>query len=303
VTIGRPDAAEGAEEPRFDEGDVLEARDVDKTYGVGRREREVVKSCSLRIEPGRFTVMIGPSGVGKSTLIRLLAGFERPTRGQILAGGKPVQGPSRDRQVMFQESALFPWMTTRENVFYGPKARRECTAAAVRAGDGLIHRVGLEAFRSRYPSQLSGGMQRRAELARAIINGPKVMILDEPFRGLDSMTKNLMLEYYAELSAETGRTNFFVTTDVDEAIFLADRLLVMTHIPTRVRAVIDVDLPRPRRAADLARDDAASDLKMHVLSLLYEEAAKSFAAGRTSAADFVDAYRQEVSARGERAPV
>jgi NitT/TauT family transport system ATP-binding protein len=278
----------------------IELQAVGKTYRVGRAAREVVKDCSFRVETGRFTVMIGPSGVGKSTLIQLIAGFEKPSSGAILVDGKPVDGPGRDRQVVFQETALFPWMTTDENVAYGPRARGEYTTETRRLGESLIAKVGLDRFRHRYPSQLSGGMQRRAEVARAMINSPAVMILDEPFRGLDSMTRKLMLEYYAALCEESRRTNFFVTTDVDEAIFLADRLLVMTHIPTRVLAVIDVDLPRPRRLTGLVGDERANELKARVLSLLHEEAAKSFAAGGSAAADFVDAYRLRAAAGSGR---
>jgi NitT/TauT family transport system ATP-binding protein len=278
----------------------IELRDVDKTYGAGPSRREVVKDCSLVIERDKFTVMIGPSGVGKSTLLRLVAGFEKPTRGKILCGGKPVEGPGRDRLVMFQETALFPWMTTGENALYGPKARGECTPAVRSAVDALLERVGLTAFRARYPSQLSGGMQRRAELARALANKPAVMILDEPFRGLDAMTKKLMLEYYATLREESPRTDFFVTTDVDEAIFLADRLIVMSHIPTRVRAVIEVDLPRPRSLTTIMSDDRTNALKMEALSLLHEEAKSSFAAGGRATADFVAAYGRRFSARDSR---
>jgi len=270
----------------------VELIDVEKTYGNGTRSRTVVKQCSLRIEPGRFTVMIGPSGAGKSTLIRLVAGFELPTAGEIRAGGRPVRGPGKDRQVMFQESALFPWMTTAENISYGPKARGELGAEASRLAEALTARMGLERFRRMYPAQLSGGMQRRAELARAMMNEPSVMILDEPFRGLDSMTRRLMLEYYASYSEESRRTNFFVTTDVDEAIFLADRVLVMTHIPTRVRAIVEIDLPRPRRLAALVDDERANALKAELLALLHEEAAKAFAAGCKETADFVEAYRR-----------
>jgi NitT/TauT family transport system ATP-binding protein len=274
----------------------IEVRQVDKRYGAGPLAREVIKDCSFVIERGKFTVMIGPSGVGKSTLIRLIAGFEKPTRGEILVDGKPIVGPGRDRQVMFQEASLFPWMTTGDNVLYGPQARGELTSEARRLAGLLLEKVGLTAFRPRYPSQLSGGMQRRAELARALINQPAVMILDEPFRGLDAMTKKLMLEHYAKLCAESPRTDFFVTTDVDEAIFLADRLLVMTHIPTRVRAVIDVDLPRPRRLTGLVGDDRANALKIRVLSLLHEEAMKSFSAGSRAAAEIVDAHRHHAAA-------
>lgn len=279
----------------------LDVRDVSKSYGDGADAREVVSGCSFRIERGRFTVMIGPSGAGKSTLIRLIAGFERPTKGEIRVDGRAVTGPGRDRQVVFQETALFPWMTTLDNVHYGPSARGELTPQNRARADRLLDKVGLAGFRARYPHQLSGGMKRRAELARALVNDPAIMILDEPFRGLDAMTKRLMLEYYARLSAETGRTNFFVTTDVDEAIFLADRLLVMTHLPTRVRAVIDVDLPRPRRFADLVGDDGANRIKMEVLSLLHEEVMKSFASGSRAAADFIEAYRRRVGGPAEPA--
>ena len=159
----------------------------------------------------------------------------------------------------------------------------------------LLHKVGLKDFRKKYPMQLSGGMQRRAELARAMVNNPSVMILDEPFRGLDAMTKALMWEYYSRLYEENRRTNFFVTTDIDEAIFLGDRLLIMSNIPTRVRAVIDIDLPRPRKQLDLVENDRANEIKMRALSILHEEAMKSFSRGSKAAADFVQAYSRRVT--------
>lgn len=270
---------------------------VARSYGNAEFLMDVVKDCSFTIERGKLTVMIGPSGCGKSTLIRLLAGFERPNDGEISIDGKPVTGPGPDRLVVFQETALFPWMTTYENIMYGPKARGEANAKSRDMAEFLLDKVGLTAFRNKYPLQLSGGMQRRAELARAMINNPSVMILDEPFRGLDAMTKELMWEYYARLFEESRRTNFFVTTDIDEAIFLADRLLIMTNIPTRVRAVLEVDIPRPRRLKDIVENDRANEVKMQALSLLHEEAMKSFAGGSKAAADFVDAYSRRVSKR------
>jgi NitT/TauT family transport system ATP-binding protein len=234
----------------------------------------VVQDCSFTLEPGSFTVLLGPSGAGKSTLIRLIAGFEKPDAGRILLDGQPVQRPGPDRLVVFQETALFPWMTTRANVLFGPQARGE-RAAAARA-DGLLAKVGLEAFGTKYPRQLSGGMQRRAELARALANDPAVMILDDPFRGLDAMTRSLMVEYYAGLFEESRRTTLFVTTDIDEALALADRFLVVSNRPMRVIADIVVDLPRPRRLSDIAADDAANALKERALKLLYGEALRSF---------------------------
>jgi NitT/TauT family transport system ATP-binding protein len=273
----------------------IEVSHVFKSYGDARFRTQVVQDCSFTIERSKLTVMIGPSGCGKSTLIRLLAGFEKPDSGTIALNGVPVAGPARDRLVLFQESALFPWMNTWDNVLYGPRARGEVTRETVEMAEFLLNKVGLAQFRKKYPMQLSGGMQRRAELARAMINNPAVMILDEPFRGLDAMTKVLMWEYYAALFEETRRTNFFVTTDIDEAIFLADRLLIMSNIPTQVRAVIEIDLPRPRTQLDLVENDRANEIKMQALSILHEEAMKSFSRGSKAAADFVEAYSKRVT--------
>jgi NitT/TauT family transport system ATP-binding protein len=284
--------AAGKAAPR---GEVV-LRDVSKSYGPERFATQVVRDCSFVAPAQKFTIVIGPSGVGKSTLVRLIAGFEKQSSGEILIDGCPVTRPARDRLVVFQETALFPWMTTERNILFGPRARGEQSGTSAKRADFLLEKVGLRAFRKHFPSQLSGGMQRRAELARALINNPDVMILDEPFRGLDAMTKKLMLDYYARLSEEQPRTNLFVTTDIDEAIFLADRLLVMSHIPTRVRAVIDVDLPRPRNFTDLFQDNRANAIKMAALSLLHEEAMKGFAGGRRAASDFIEAYRRRVAA-------
>ena len=280
--------------PEIKAGEII-ASHVSMSYGAMQFSKEVVKDCSFTIERGKLTVMIGPSGCGKSTLIRLLAGFEMPTGGTITLNGDPVAGPARDRLVLFQETALFPWMTTYDNILYGPRARGEVTQETLDFAEFLLNKVGLQDFRRKYPTQLSGGMQRRAELARAMINNPEVMILDEPFRGLDAMTKELMWEYYAALYEENRRTNFFVTTDIDEAIFLADRLLIMSNIPTQVRAVLEIDVPRPRKLLDLFENDRSNEIKMQALSILHEEAMKSFSRGSKAAADFVEAYSRRIS--------
>jgi NitT/TauT family transport system ATP-binding protein len=157
---------------------------------------------------------------------------------------------------------------------YGHRALDEVPHEMREFGEALLQKVGLAAFRRKYPSQLSGGMQRRAELARSMINRPNVMILDEPFRGLDAMTKRLMQEYYANLYDEFRRTTFFVTTDIDEAIYLADRILIMTNIPTQVREVIEVNLSRPRQVENITESDEANGIKMQALRLLHEEAMK-----------------------------
>jgi NitT/TauT family transport system ATP-binding protein len=268
---------------------------ISKSYGSGPFAKEVIKDCSFTIESNKLTVMIGPSGCGKSTLIQLIAGFEQPSSGEITMGGKPLRGPGKDRLVLFQESALFPWMTTYDNIMYGPRARGEDNQESRDLANFLLNKVGLEAFRDKYPAQLSGGMQRRAELARAMINKPEIMILDEPFRGLDNMSKELMWEYYAKLYEEDRNTNFFITTDIDEAIFLADRLLIMSNLPTSTRHVIDIDIPRPRKIEDIFSNQRANDIKSEVMTLLHEEAMKSFSGGSKAAADFLDAYSKRVS--------
>lgn len=267
---------------------------VSKSYGAGPFAKEVIKDCSFTIESNKLTVMIGPSGCGKSTIIQLIAGFESPNSGEITMNGVPITGPGKDRLVLFQESALFPWMTTYDNIMYGPRARGEGLEEAAELAEFLLTKVGLEAFRDKYPAQLSGGMQRRAELARAMINKPEIMILDEPFRGLDNMSKELMWEYYAGLYEEDRNTNFFITTDIDEAIFLADRLLIMTNLPTSTRHVIDVDIDRPRTIEDVVNDPRANEIKKEVMTLLHEEAMKSFSGGSKAAADFLDAYSKRV---------
>lgn len=287
----------GAKDPvysREQDASEIVASNIFKSYGAGPFAKEVVHDCSFTIESNKLTVMIGPSGCGKSTLIQLIAGFETPDSGTITMNGSPITGPGKDRLVLFQESALFPWMTTYDNIMYGPRARGEDTKESADLAEFLLTKVGLEAFRDKYPQQLSGGMQRRAELARAMINKPEVMILDEPFRGLDNMSKELMWEYYAALYEEDRNTNFFVTTDIDEAIFLADRLLIMTNLPTSTRAVIEIDIPRPRKIEDVADSARANDIKKEVMTLLHEEAMKSFSGGSKAAADFLDAYSKRV---------
>jgi NitT/TauT family transport system ATP-binding protein len=270
----------------------MDARGVSKRYGTAPATKEVLKDCSFLLEKSRLTVLIGPSGCGKSTLINVLAGYEKPDEGAVFIDGRPVTGPGPDRLVVFQETALFPWMTTFENVSYGPMVRKEMTAGELRETVmKLLELVGLEDFRDKYPTQLSGGMQRRAELVRAMINRPKVMFMDEPFRGLDAMTRSLMQEYYVRLFEEHRGTNLFVTSELEEAIFLADRLILLTNTPCTVKKVLEVNLPRPREFTMMTGREYL-EIKREALELLHEEAMKSFAAGAVNAADFLEAYSQ-----------
>jgi NitT/TauT family transport system ATP-binding protein len=275
----------------------VECRDVTRMFGEEWARQLVVDGASFLVEAGKLNVMVGPSGCGKSTLINLIAGYEEPTRGEILIDGQRVQGPGRDRLVVFQETALFPWMTSLENVRFGPQVRGINPKESRQEARRLLEKVGLRGFEDKYPSQLSGGMQRRCELARALINQPKIMLMDEPFRGLDAMTRELMQEYLLRLFEETQLTILFVTTELEEAIFLADRLFIMSAKPTSVKMVLDVDLPRPRDFHVLTSERYA-ELKQVALEALYEEAVKAFAKGSKAAYDLVEAFGKRVGTGG-----
>lgn len=251
----------------------------------------LVDDCTLVAERNRFTAMVGPSGCGKTTLMNLIAGYAQPSSGTIHLDGSEVKGPGWERLMVFQETALFPWMTTLENVVYGPMVRGEMPIADIRKeASALLERFGLGEFQNRYPHELSGGMQRRGELARALINNPRVLLMDEPFRGLDAMTRQLMQEYLVRLFEETRTTTLFVTSEIDEAIFLADRLIILTNAPARAASVLEVDLPRPRSFAMLSSPTYAS-LKRSALELLYAEALAAFSTAGT-AADLKEAFER-----------
>ena len=250
---------------------------VSKSYGEEWAADEVLQNISVEFPAGELTVIVGPSGCGKSTLVNLLAGFEKPDSGEVMVNGKPITGPAQDRMVVFQETALIPWQTTMENVVFGPKMRGEKKGEQLeKEAKELLIKVGLGEFMQKYPIQLSGGMQRRAELARALINEPTVMIMDEPFRGLDAMSRSLMQEFFLELFEENQKTNIFVTSEIDEAIFLADNLVILSNKPTSVQTVIKIDLPRPRDYKMLTSAKAFKYRK-EAMELLHGEAMKSFA--------------------------
>ena len=249
---------------------------VEKWFG----DVQVIKGIDLDILDGEFVIFVGPSGCGKSTLVNLLAGFEKPDAGQVVVDGQQVTGPAKDRMVVFQETALIPWQTTIENVTFGPKMRGEKSGASLtREAEDLLIKVGLGEFMHKYPIQLSGGMQRRAELARALINEPTVMIMDEPFRGLDAMSRSLMQEFFLTLFEENQKTNIFVTSEIDEAIFLADNLVILSNKPTTVQTVMKIDLPRPRNYKMLTTAKAFKYRKQ-AMELLHGEAMKSFAVAK-----------------------
>lgn len=233
----------------------------------------VLENCSFAIDPGKLTVLMGMSGCGKSTLAYLLAGYISPDQGTLTIDGAPITGPGPDRITVFQETALWPWMTVMDNVTFGPMALKSLPEAQARSkAEALLIKFGLIDFRDKYPGQLSGGMKRRAELAQALINSPRIMILDEPFRGLDVMTRELMQEYYMGLFEETRLTTLFITSELEEAIFLADRLLVMGGTPSRVVKTVEVDLPHPR-TFEVLTGERYLEIKKELMEELYRDEA------------------------------
>jgi NitT/TauT family transport system ATP-binding protein len=229
----------------------------------------VLEDCTFDIEPGKLTVLMGISGCGKSTIAHMLAGYVRPDAGTLTIDGRPILDAGSDRIMVFQETALWDWMTVLENVVFGPTASSSMSEAEVKAKAlALLERFGVLDFKDKYPGQLSGGMKRRVELAQALINNPALTILDEPFRGLDVMTRELMQEYYLKLFEETRLTTLFITSELEEAIFLADRVLVMAGAPARIVKIVEVDLPYPRRS-DVLTSERYLTIKRDLMETLY----------------------------------
>jgi ABC-type nitrate/sulfonate/bicarbonate transport system ATPase subunit len=193
----------------------------------------------LAVEDNDFIAILGPSGCGKSTLLRIVAGLDAPSSGRVMLDGEPVSRPGPDRGMVFQSYTLFPWLTVRQNILFGGRA----TPAIA---DRLIARVGLRGFERHFPKMLSGGMQQRTALARALANDPKILLLDEPFGALDNQTRALMQELLLGIWEADRKTVLFVTHDIDEAIFMANRVAVMSARPGRIKATLAIDLPRPR---------------------------------------------------------
>jgi len=229
---------------------------------------------SFELEAGALTVLMGPSGCGKTTLACMLAGYIAPDSGTLAIEGRPITEAGPDRIMVFQETALWHWMTVLDNVMFGPRASGTMSAAQARAKAlELLAKFGLSDFRDRYPGQLSGGMRRRVELAQAMIDNPKLMILDEPFRGLDVMTRGLMQEYYLKLLAESRMTEsrittLFITSELEEALVVGERVLIMGGTPARIEHSIELDLPYPR-TPQVAASDRYLEIKKRLMAALY----------------------------------
>lgn len=238
-------------------------------------KRAAVQDAQLDIRSGEFVCLLGPSGCGKSTLLNAMAGFVSPTRGELTIDGKGVDAPSPDRGMVFQQHSLFPWKTVRDNVAFGPLMAGASRNEACSVARTFLSLVGLAAFEDAYPGTLSGGMQQRVGIARALANYPSVLLMDEPFGALDAQTRIMMQENLLEIWREFRNTVVFVTHDIDEAVFLSDRIVVMSASPGRIIADIKVTLPRPREQS-LLTSAAFMDYKRQCLDLIRQETLRAF---------------------------
>ena len=244
------------------------------SFDTAQGSMTAVEDVSLTVNPGEFVSIIGPSGCGKSTLLNALAGFLKPSSGTVRVDGELIQGPSADRGMIFQQYSLFPWQTVRENVEFGLKMKgigRKQRQAAARTLLGL---AGLSQFENHYPDRLSGGMKQRVGIVRALATGPRILLLDEPFGALDAQTRLIMQQILTNMWQRLKTSVLFVTHDIDEAIFLSDRIYVMTARPGRVKAEIAVPLARPREP-DITVSPAFLDLRRQLMGLIREESLKA----------------------------
>ncbi|WP_049893413.1 ABC transporter ATP-binding protein [Halogranum rubrum] len=221
-----------------------------KRYESDRQTVQALQDVNFAVDDGEFVCIVGPSGCGKTTLFRLIAGLEEPTTGAVRLDGTPVEGPGTDRGMVFQEYGLFPWRTVRENVSFGLEEQGVEKAERGRRTSEMLELVGLDEFADAYPRELSGGMKQRVGIARALAVDPELLLMDEPFGAVDAQTRDMLHEELLSIWSETEKTVLFVTHDVEEAVTLSDRVVVMAADPGRVREVVDVDLARPRERTD-----------------------------------------------------
>ena len=244
-------------------GAALDIERVSHAFDIDGAELLVLDDVSLTVEPGEFVALLGPSGCGKSTLLRLVAGLDQPRSGVLREDGIPIKAPHPSRVVVFQDPTLFPWRSVWDNVALGLEAQGILKSQRQRV-DAALDLVGLSAFRNAYPHQLSGGMAQRVALARALVNDPKVLVLDEPLGKLDSLTRITMQAEIVSLWQRKGFTTLLVTHDAEEALFLANRVVVLSDRPARIKADIAVERPYPRHRGD----PYLVDLRKQILGLL-----------------------------------
>jgi ABC-type nitrate/sulfonate/bicarbonate transport system ATPase subunit len=225
---------------------ILAVRGVERRFASATGSTLALQATDLAVAENDFITILGPSGCGKSTLLRIVAGLDHPTAGEVLLDGRRVDGPGADRGMVFQSYTLFPWLTVRENVCFGLAERGLPRAQQLEAADAFIGKVGLRGFEHHYPKQLSGGMQQRTAIARALANGPRMLLMDEPFGALDHQTRELMQELLLGIWEAERKTVLFVTHDIDEAVFMGSRVVVMSARPGRIKLDRVVELAHPR---------------------------------------------------------
>lgn len=249
----------------------MQMNDVCVSFGG----KQILENISLTIADGSFSCICGPSGCGKTTIMSVLAGYHMPDSGACTFNGLPITGPSPDRLAVFQENTLFQWMTLWDNALFGPRIQGKDMETASEKARELIRLTGLEGFEGKYPNQLSGGMQRRAELIRALINKPQILLMDEPFRGLDAMTRGMMQEYFLNVFETTGTTMLLITSELDEAVFMSDTVYLLSTMPTTIKHTIRVSLPRPRTLAHQTSQEFA-DIQAEAYGIIEMEALRAF---------------------------
>lgn len=249
-----------------------------KIFGSGPASQVLaLDDVSIEIPAGQFLCVIGPSGCGKTTLLHAIAGFEKPTRGEAKLDGRAISGPGPDRIVIFQDYGLFPWLTVAQNVEFGLRAKGLDAARRAEIVRHYLNLVRLEGFEGRYPHEISGGMKQRVSIARALAPEPAVVLMDEPFAALDSLTRDVLQEEILRIWSVTRQTFVLITHNIDEAIFLGDRVMVMTARPGRIKAVVDVDIARPRDPAMRTHDPRFLAIKDELSAHLRAEVAQAAA--------------------------
>ena len=247
----------------------LDVREVSKTFtSPDGATVTALERVSLAARPAEIVTLVGPSGCGKSTLLRMVAGFDFPTAGRLSMGGTEIAKPAEDRGIVFQQPQLYPWLTVFDNVAFGPRMRGVPRTQYTPAADRYIRSVGLAGFEKNYPYQLSGGMKQRVQIARVLINEPRVLLMDEPFAALDYQNRLVMQRLLLDLAGQYRPTVLFITHDVEEAIFLSDTVYVMSARPGRIVETIPVGLPRPRDYEEVSGSGEFVRTKLHILRLL-----------------------------------
>jgi len=248
----------------------VQAKDVKKIYPTSRGDVVALNGFQLDIKENEFICVVGPSGCGKSTILNIMAGLEKPTSGEVLVDGKPVNGPGAERGVVFQQYALFPWLTVKKNVEFGLHLKKLPKEEIGRISDHYIKMVELQDFKNAYPKELSGGMKQRVAIARAYAMNPSLLLLDEPFGALDAQTRTQLQTELLNTWETERKTCFFITHDVEEAVILAQRVIIMSARPGRIKEIVDVDIPYPRtQETKLTR--RFGEIKNHVWSEVYNE--------------------------------